>query len=1007
MNLINQIKKVVSLNKNKIAIKNKVTSLTYGNLYKRSYLLALGFYAQGVSRGDKVVVSVSNLTDYIELILGVMICGATFIPVDSKYPDARLDYICTNSNTKLAVLDKNRNITCSFTSYSELLAKAQVTDNVDKRFDGSNENDAAYIIYTSGTTGKPKGVEISNKAMANYFIWAKEYYFRKEKAIFPIFTSISFDLTMTSIFLPLLTGGTAITFDDSDMLTNILNISKDKSINAIKLTPSHLVIFNTLDLDEMCNLKLAILGGEALHCKIANKFIERCNNHVRLINEYGPTEATIGCMVYEHKKNNGTGTELIGTPIDNMNAYIIKNGSIAKVGEVGELYLSGASLANCYINNEKQTAKSFIKKAFNISTRLYKTGDLVKKVDRTNFAYIGRIDNQVKINGYRIELDEIKKVVLNIKGINNAEVFIINNSISKTICLCYESISKKNIVKELSNRLPDYMIPQKILWVRDMPLTINGKVDKQYLYNLVDSSKEYTKSDKNYEKDVTGGNIFKEILKLDNVNQDDNLFELGGRSIEAMQILNLARSKFNKNVSMAKFIQNPTPRYLEQLLDYNRLTSNNEKELTYINLNTASVYEMSETQKGVFYEEKISSNPIKYNIPAVWKLSKPLKFSKLKLAVQQIIDENEIFRTIFYIDTSNFLLVQHILDTGLSDVELIDARDSSKNIIEIVKSLIKPFDITKLPLFRVRYIRCNDKNDYLFFDIHHLISDGRSQVIFMELLKNIYEGRIGAKNKYQYKEYAHWLNTRNWGKERNYWKTALKSSVDKIQIPFKDKSNKFDTNKKEGESLFMELPSSIRKRVNEDALRLETTEYVLLLSAFAQLINNVTRVTRFWILSPFSGRTIQSTENMLGLFTNTTIINIDLVKNSTWDKLVSSIKAQVGGIYDNQDYPYSLLSKDLNALSNTDIDISQLNYKQNISFVLQNNKDISNILIGNSMLTQLNVATNVSKCDLTFLISVVSNKYQVQIEYLKTKFSEREIINIFNQYKNIINKYIK
>ncbi|MCR4913569.1 MAG: AMP-binding protein, partial [Lactobacillus sp.] len=795
--------------------------------------------------------------------------------------------------------------------------------------------------------------------------------------------------------------------DDSDMLTNILNISKDKSINAIKLTPSHLAIFNTLDLDEMCNLKLAILGGEALHCKIANKFIERCNNHVRLINEYGPTEATIGCMVYEHKKNNGTGTELIGTPIDNMNAYIIKNGSIAKVGEVGELYLSGASLANGYINNEKQTAKSFIKKAFNISTRLYKTGDLVKKVDRTNFAYIGRIDNQVKINGYRIELDEIKKVVLNIKGINNAEVFIINNSISKTICLCYESISKKNIVKELSNRLPDYMIPQKILWVRDMPLTINGKVDKQYLYNLVDSSKEYIKSEKNYGKDVTVINIFKEILKLDNINKDDNLFELGGRSIEAMQILNLARSKFNKNVSMAKFIQNPTPRYLEQLLDYSRLTSNNEKRLTNIQLNTASVYEMSETQKGVFYEEKISSNPIKYNIPAVWKLSKPLKFSKLKLAVQQIIDENEIFRTIFYIDTSNFLLVQQILDIGLSDVELIDARDSSKNISEIVKSLIKPFDITTLPLFRVRYIRCSDKNDYLFFDIHHLISDGRSQVIFMELLKNIYEGRLGPKNKYQYKEYAHWLNTRNWEKERNYWETALKSSVDKIQIPFKDKSNKFDTNQKEGESLFMELPSSIRKRINESALRLETTEYVLLLSAFAQLINNVTGVTRFWILSPFSGRTIQSTENMLGLFTNTTIINIDLVKNSTWDKLVSSIKAQVSGIYDNQDYPYSLLSKDLNALSNTGIDISQLNYKHNISFVLQNNKDISNISIGNSRLTQLNVATNVSKCDLTFLISVVSNKYQVQIEYLKEKFSEREIINIFNQYKNIISKYIK
>ncbi|MRH99216.1 amino acid adenylation domain-containing protein [Kriegella sp. EG-1] len=432
--IISDFESQVAKNPETIAIRFKKQKFTYSEINNKANQLTNYLVKLGVRKGDKVALHLERSTNYITSVLGTLKLGATFVPISSEQPKERVQYILEDSNCKALISNTKLS--------SKLVSKKIDIINLDKSTEyienqsityksQVSEIDAiAYIIYTSGSTGKPKGVMISNASLANYINWSKGYYTHKDSYIFPLCTSIGFDLTITSTFLPLVTGGELIIYTESSNGPDIsiLQVIEDNLVNSIKLTPSHLALIEGSDMSKSI-LKLMIVGGEDFKTSLANSIQNSVGDNLRIFNEYGPTEATVGCIVSMYNSNLHIGTSVpIGMPIKNMSVYVLDSyHNLVPRGVIGELYLGGSGLAKGYIQNTKLSNERFLVNPFQQNAKMYRTGDLVRFNDSGELEYLGRVDEQVKLNGFRIELADIEANLNQHPKINNVAVVLMDS----------------------------------------------------------------------------------------------------------------------------------------------------------------------------------------------------------------------------------------------------------------------------------------------------------------------------------------------------------------------------------------------------------------------------------------------------------------------------------------------------------------------------------------------------------------------------------------------------
>ena len=372
---------------------------------------------------------------------------------------------------------------------------------------------------------------------------------RGDKISFALYSSISFDLTVTSTFTPLISGNKIVIYrsDNNDIV--IRKIFKDKKVELVKLTPAHLQLIKDLD-NKSSTIKRLILGGEDLKTELSREIHNSFGGNIEIYNEYGPTETVVGCMI--HKFNYEKDTEIsvpIGKPADNVQIYLLdKYLNSVSFGTPGEMYISGDGVSRGYLNRKKLTMEKFIKNPFMLDKMMYRTGDLAVMLQDGNMEYLGRIDNQIKINGFRIELGEIENELLKHDLVKSAVVLDINDS-SGNKHLCAYVVKEDNLeIEDLKNtlraKLPAHMIPHLFLIVDKIPLTPNGKVDRKTL----EAIKVFKRDDSSYvapknelEKQIE--NILCKLLKVDKVSTEDNLFDLGMDSLMAMHLVSLLSSK--------------------------------------------------------------------------------------------------------------------------------------------------------------------------------------------------------------------------------------------------------------------------------------------------------------------------------------------------------------------------------------------------------------------------------------------------------------------------------
>ncbi len=535
-----------------VAVAFRDDQLTYRQLNTRANQVAHWLRHFGIGPESLVGICVERSLEMVIGLLAILKAGGAYVPIDPAYPRERLSFMLTDANvcvllTQANLLDAlpphNGPRICLDSDW-DLIAK----EPKENPTAGATAENLAYVIYTSGSTGKPKGAMIRHRGLVNYLSWCTKAYEVGRGCGALVHSSISFDLTITSLFSPLMVGRSVFLVPDGiEALAEALLERENYSL--VKITPAHLrVLTELLPADKIAKrVRALIIGGEALHMESLS-FWRNHAPETRLINEYGPTETVVGCCVYEVGAFDATsGSVPIGRPIANTATYVLDEKlQPVRAGAVGELYIGGDGVARGYLNRSRLTEKRFIPDPFgrDSSARLYRTGDLARFLPCGNLEYLGRVDNQVKIKGYRIELGEIETVLKQHRAVSECAVVASDEPSGEKRLVAYVVADQKDssTVNALSDflrtRLPDYMIPTTFVRADSLPLTANGKIDRKALPTTAArcvAGPDFIAARTPLEQTLT--TIWADVFKLEGIGINDNFFDLGGDSILGTLIL--------------------------------------------------------------------------------------------------------------------------------------------------------------------------------------------------------------------------------------------------------------------------------------------------------------------------------------------------------------------------------------------------------------------------------------------------------------------------------------
>lgn len=543
---------------NHIAVSDGKTSITYEELIKKSTIIAKNLIKNNIKKSNCVgVLFAKKDISLICSLLGVLKAGACFLAIYPDYPEERIAYMLQNSNAKILITD-NSSIHLDIPKlYLENLEELESC-----AFPQATNNDNAYLIYTSGSTGKPKGTVQTHNNLIN-FVYSFQSFLDNsitpQDAMLSV-TNICFDVSIAEIFTPLLLGATLFLYKDLNT-SNPNELAKyivENHITFSYFPPSMLqIIYEELKNYQNITLNKLLVGVEPIKASTLQAYLT-LNPKMKIINGYGPSETTICCTMYRFDKLlDSECITPIGKPIGNSKILILDSAKhLVPIGNVGEIYVQGECVGNGYINNEQATTEKF-----DLQNKIYRTGDLAKWLPDGNILFIGRNDDQIKYRGYRIDLGEIEHCIQNIDGVQNCTVLLDNqnkeNSVLVSFIILKTSTINEDIIRQhLSAKLPHYMIPSQFIFLDNFPLTPNGKIDKKALLKLsFHKETPYVPPTTEMEKKLA--TLWSKVLNKEKVGLNDNFFEIGGDSLNAIKIVTLACQEGIK-LSAQNFYTYPT-----------------------------------------------------------------------------------------------------------------------------------------------------------------------------------------------------------------------------------------------------------------------------------------------------------------------------------------------------------------------------------------------------------------------------------------------------------------
>lgn len=778
--VVDLFREQVIQNPDGIAVRDEKNSVKFHELDKESDRLAAYLQRHNVTNNDIVGLLTYHSIDTIIAILGVLKAGCAYLPIDVSNPEERIQYLILDAGIKILLT----NTEFEHTSVEIIhLHNKSIWENKQPSVVIQKPDDLVYVIYTSGSTGKPKGVMVTHQCLVNYAYWAKKIY-TNGNDVFPLYSSLAFDLTVTSIFVPLIGGGEIYVYPNSleDTIHVVQRIVKHNKSTIIKLTPSHLSLIKDMDVKNS-RIRVMIVGGEDLKVELAKEIQKKYGGSLTIYNEYGPTETTVGCMIHPYNYENDTNISVpIGIPADNVDIYVLDR-SLNPMPRymIGEMYISGDGVAKGYLNSSELTDAKFINNPFCLGTKMYKSGDLARFIDGNILEYVGRKDRQVKIHGHRIEISEIERYLLQFKGIHDAAVTYFQDSNNGPfLCayaMTYYEISSSEINEYLSKFLPVYMIPKYFLMVDELPLTINGKIDWEKLpkpQTDIDENIEFTHY--KTEKEKVLADVICNLFGLKNISMKHNFFHIGGDSIKAIQVASRLNDRGFK-IKIIDILSNPIVEemacYLEELNQ-----SRNCQEPCEGNIKPTPIVSWFFTQN--------FKNPNYYIHSILLNVKKDIEINKLEYIFNKLIKHHDALRINYDSDMRRL----YYNDRHLSESYHIREHDLSKyphsaqmeKMALVEKELKSSFYIENDILIQSCIFTFGD-NHFLngekkwLIMAHHLVVDGVSWRILLNdiclMLKQISENQeisLPLKSN-SYQEWASELSSYQYTEDEvDYWK---------------------------------------------------------------------------------------------------------------------------------------------------------------------------------------------------------------------------------------------
>ncbi|MBB5866574.1 non-ribosomal peptide synthetase, partial [Xanthomonas sp. 3058] len=923
-----------------IALQEADVQLSYAVLEARANQLAHRLRSLGVGAESRVALYLPRGIDQVVALLAVLKAGAAYLPLDPELPSERLAFLLEDSRPR-AVL------TCSelqdrLPASRAMLRVSVLTLDTDTHSDledpgapsvpGLCPDHLAYVIYTSGSSGQPKGTLLTHASATHYLQWAVQTYRPQPSAV--VSSSLSFDATLTSLLAPLLCGAQVELLPEHDTLDALRQRLCDPTpLGLVKLTPAHLEVLGQqlAEHQEPLSPAMMVIGGEALPAATLARW-QTLAPHTRLINEYGPTETVVGCVVHDTTREDAldpSGRVPIGKPIAHLRIHVLDaHAQLAPIGVSGQLHIAGPQLARGYLGRPDLTAERFIPDPFadQPGQRMYRTGDLACWRADGALDYLGRNDDQVKLRGFRIELGEIAAALRACAGVDDAAILLREDTPGEPRLVAYlvgdaEQLSADTLRTQLATRLPEVMLPTAYVIVETLPLTANGKLDRRALPAPdADALAVQAYVAPQGELELLLAALWRELLGVEQFGRHDSFFALGGHSLLGVRLISRIRSTLGLELPLAALFAQPRLSDLAQALD----TTAASTLPAIVPADRSALLPLSFAQQRLWLLDRLDERAaLAYLIAGGVRLSGKLDRDALGKALDQLLVRHQALRTVFASDQDT--PTQVVLPAQRSFVlDCIDLRQAADPEADAQRHAEQetgtPFDLTSGPLIRGRLLQLAEHEHRLLITIHHIVADGWSISVLLHELGALYTAfALGQPDPLpplliQYPDYALWQ--RRWldgpllQHQLSFWQQHLQGAPALLELPTDRPRPALQDYT--GGTMDLALDADLTAALRALSQRHGTTVFMALLAAWGVLLARLSGQDEVVIGTPVANRTRSELEPLIGLFVNTQALRMDLRGDPSIAQLLAQVRSTALAAQAHQDVPFEQIIERLN-----------------------------------------------------------------------------------------------
>ena len=897
-------------------------SLTFAQLHTQANRLAHYLRDKGVGPDVCVAIAAERSPQLLIGLLAIIKAGGAYVPLDPDYPAERLAYMLKDSGVQLlltqtALLPQlpSAEGVCVI-AMDSLHLDSWPTQAPGLHLHGDN---LAYVIYTSGSTGQPKGVGNTHGALAERLQWMQATYQLNETDVLMQKAPISFDVSVWECFWPLITGCRLVLAGPGEHRDphRIAHLVQEHGVTTLHFVPPLLQLFIDEPLVAECtSLRRLFSGGEALPAELRNRVLARLPA-VQLHNRYGPTETAINVTHWQCAASDGERSP-IGRPLGNVICRVLDEQlNPLPAGVPGELCIGGIGLARGYLGRAGLTAERFVADPLGaVGTRLYRTGDRARWNTDGVLEYLGRLDQQVKLRGFRVEPEEIEARLLALAGIAQA-VVLVRDAQLIGYYTAHAELDEQTVKIALAAELPEYMVPALLMRLDAMPLSPSGKLDRRALPEPVWQTREHVEPHTPLQLQIAA--IWREVLGLPRIGLRDDFFALGGHSLLATQIISRTRQACDVELPLRTLFEASELGDFAEQVGLIQAAGQRNQQTTIARVDRSQPVPLSYSQQRMWFLWQMEPDSPAYNVGGMARLRGVLDVGRFEAALQALIMRHETLRTTFpSVDgvACQKVSAQTTVRMGWQDFSALNEPQRQQRLQQLADvEAHTPFNLETGPLLRACLVKAGEQEHYLVLTLHHIVTEGWAMDIFARELSALYEAFIDERDSplpalpVQYLDYSvwqrQWMEAGERQRQLDYWTAQLGNEHPLLELPGDRPRPPVQSHR--GELYRFDLSDELAARVRAFNAQHGLTLFMTMTATLAVLLYRYSGQTDLRIGAPVANRIRPESEGLIGAFLNTQVLRCQLTGQMQVSELFEQVRHTVIEGQSHQDLPFDHL----------------------------------------------------------------------------------------------------